>query len=358
MQITVQMLDGSITPFKVRSSITIASLKAKFEPWQPMKGRALLHHDARLDDRATLGSVPGVRNGTILRVDKHVSEAKNRTTGKKTVMSGPPSSAADEDVVDSIEQSGEDEEMSTEDERRISSSNRKRPLRTSAAAVEDFIDDDSFVNPLRGRSLLPGNTSDDSLNMTETNLIISATTPDTIKKEKSISNDIACDQAAAFEAPNLDSILRSLNNNLVPAQETPTGNATTSTHMHRTTSAVPSHQNPFGNDAATFLAGINAAAAANSETERLLPLQLDPEPEAFFSTRRCNACGRACGCNGHSLPPLSNNVLPPPPPPPKERTREEQNDDSPTDSNNINARRPLAKRKPKNWRAEASWTGM
>lgn len=356
MQITVQMLDGSIAPFKVRSSITIASLKAKFEPWQPMKGRALLHHDVRLDDRATLGSVPGVRNGTILRVDKHVSEA-NRTTGKKTVISGPPISAADEDVVDSIEQSGEDEEISTEDERRISSSKRKRPLRTSAAAMRDLVDDDSFVDPLRGRSLLSGDSRDDPVNMTDTNLVTSATTLDTVKQEKRNSDNIAREQAVAFEAPNLDSTLRSLNNTFVPAQETPTGNATASTLMSRTTPAVPPHQNPFGNDDTSFLAGINAAAAANNnETEKILPLQPDAEPEAFLSTGQCNACGRACGCNGHSLPPLSNNV--PPPPPLKERTQEERNDDSPTDSNTINARRPLAKTNPTSRRAEASWTGM
>lgn len=78
-----------------------------------MKGRALLHHDKRPDDCPTLSSVPGVKNGTILRVNKHVSEAKNSITGKKTVMSGPPSSAADEDVVNSIKQSGEDEQVST-----------------------------------------------------------------------------------------------------------------------------------------------------------------------------------------------------------------------------------------------------
>lgn len=352
------MLDGSITPFKVRSSITIASLKAKFEPWQPMKGRALLHHDVRLDDRATLGSVPGVKNGTILRVDKHVSEAKNRTTGKKTVMSGPTSSAADEDVVDSIEQSGEDEAISTEDERRISGSKRKRPLRTSATAVEDFIDDDGFANPLRGMSLLPGDLSDDPLNMTGTNLLTNAITLDTVKQEKRTSDNLSREQAAAFETPNFDPILRPLNNNnFVPAQEAPTGNATASTHTPRTTPAVPSHPNPFGsNNDATFLAGINAtAAAANHEPERPPPLQLDKEPEAFLSTRPCNACGRACGCLGHSFPPLPNNVLPPPPPPPpplKERTQEEHDDASPTDSP-INAR-SLAERNP----AEAGWTGM
>lgn len=324
-----------------------------------MKGRALLHHDVRLDDRATLGSVPGVKNGTILRVDKHVSEAKNRTTGKKTVMSGPTSSAADEDVVDSIEQSGEDEAISTEDERRISGSRRKRPLRTSATAVEDFIDDDGFANPLRGMSLLPGDSSDDPLNMTGTNLLTNAITLDTVKQEKRTSDNLSREQAVAFETPNFDPILRPLNNNnFVPAQEAPTGNATASTHMPRTTTAVPSHQNPLGSDNdATFLAGINAAAAANNESERSQPLKSFAEPEALLSTRQCIACGRACGCVGHSFPPLPNNVLPPPPPPPlKERTQEEQDDASPTDSH-INAR-SLAERNPAGRRAEAGWTGM
>lgn len=353
MQITVQMLDGSITPFKVRSSITIASLKAKMEPWQPMKGRALLHHGVRLDERATLGSVPGVKNGTILSVDKHVPEAKNRKTGKKTVMSGPPSSAVDEDVMDSIEQSGEDKEMSTEDERRISNSKRKRPVRTSAATVEDFIDDDIFTNPLQGRSLLPRDSSDDPLNMTEIDLSNNAEALNTVKKEGTY--DAVREQAVASEIPNTDPTAHSLNTNFVPAQETPTGNATASTHMSRSTPAVSPHQNQFGKDNnTTFLAGINAAAAYN-EPERL-PLQLDAEPEAFLQTRQCNACGRACGCVGRSMPPLLNKALPPLP---KERTQEEIDKHSPTDSNNsINARRPLANRIFKNQRAEASWTGM
>ncbi len=202
MQITVQMLDGSITPFKVRSSITIASLKAKFEPWQPMKGRALLHHDVQLDDRAILGSIPGVKNGTVLRVDKRVSQVKNRSTRKKTVMSGPlEGSAVDEDVFESIETSGNDERTSSENERRISGSKRKRPSRTSTAAMEDLMDDDNIANSLRPKTTFPREMSDDSLNLTDTSLSNSTMALRITKKGK--RGTAAHEQASASEAQEL-----------------------------------------------------------------------------------------------------------------------------------------------------------
>ena len=343
MQITVQMLDGSITPFRVRSSITIASLKAKFEPWQPMRGRALLHHDVRLDDRVTLNSVPGIKNGTILRVDKHVSQVKNKTTGKKTVMSGPASSAVDEDVVESVETSGEEEEISTEDERRISSSKRKRPSTTSAAAAEDSIDDDSIANPLRAKSLLPGESRDNPLNIIDTELSTSEVELRIVKKEK--RDNIAREQAVTLEAPIFDHTLRSLENNITPPQETAAGNATASNYMPRNTAAISFHPSQFGDDHGTLLAGINAAAA--NETERL-PLQLVTGPDQDISTRQCNACGRACGCDG-VLRTTSNSVLPP-------KDRSQNQETAPTNST-INSR-PLAKRNPTSQRTESIWTAM
>lgn len=184
MQITVQMLDKSITLFKVRSTITIASLKAKFEPWQPMKGRALLHHNVQLDDRATLCSVPGIMDGTILRVDKQAPPMKNKTTGKKRVMSGPVRSAVDEDVVESIERSGDNEETSSENEMQILRSKRKRPSRTWAATVEDFIDGYNTANAPQRKALVPGEMSEDSFNMADTDLSNSTMALHIAKKEK------------------------------------------------------------------------------------------------------------------------------------------------------------------------------
>ena len=289
MQITVQMLDGSITPFKVRSSITIASFKNKFEPWQPMKGRALLHHDVRLDDRATLGSIAGVKNGTVLRVDKHVSQVKNRTR-KKTVMSGPASSAVDEDVMDSIETSGEGEQTSSEDEGQISSSKRKRPSRTLAAAV---------ARSLRARSPLPGDMSDDRLNTIDTTLSSSSMALRTVKKEK--RDSAAHEQGAPSEARTLDQRLHS--------PKAPAGAPTASAYFAQDTDLISSHQSIAGDNDTTFLSGINAAAAVD-ETDRQSPSP-ESRPKETVSARQCTTCGRACGCATTPLLP-SNDQVPPP----------------------------------------------
>ena len=330
MQITVQMLDGSITPFKVRSSITIASFKNKFEPWQSMKGRALLHHDVRLDDRATLDSIPGVKNGTILRVDKHVSQVKNRTSRKKTVMSGPASSAVDEDVMESIETSGEGEETTSEDQERISSSKRKRPSRTLAAAV---------ARSLRANSPLTGDMSDDPLNTTDTTLSSSAMALRTVKKEK--TDSAAREQDAAPEARNLGQRLHSPN--------APAGNPTASTHFPQSTELVSSHQSLGGDNDTTFLSGINAAAA--DETNRQSPSR-ESRLKETVSARQCTTCGRACGCGTTPLLPSNETV-----PPPTEHTQRRES--TSTNNSTIDSYRSALERNPASRGSEeSSWTGM
>lgn len=342
MQITVQMLDGSITPFRVRSSITIASLKAKFEPWQPMKGRALLHHDAQLDDRATLDSVPGVKNGTVLRVDKCVSQLKKKTNGKKTMMSGPASSAFDEDVMESIEKSDDDDEISGEDERRMSSSKRRRLSSNSAALMEDLIDDDSTAKSLRERSLSPGDTRNDPLNMTDTGLSNRAMALRIVKKEK--RGSIARQQAIAPEAPNLRHELQAREQNIVLHQGPLTRNATAITHMPKITAAVSTRQTLVEDSDTTFLAGINAAAG---ETDRRL-LESEAQPAQDVPARQCTTCGRACGCaTGPSTGPLS--VMPP-----NERVRGHEY----TSTKGNNNDHLIEKRASTSQRAESSWTGM
>lgn len=299
------MLDGSITPFKVRSSITIASLKAKFEPWQPMKGRALLHHDVRLDDRATLSSIPGIKNGTILRVDQHVSQAKKKSTGKKCVMSGPASLGMDEDVVESIEMSGDDVETSSEDERRISGSKRKRPSRTSSAAREDIIDNDSTVISLRRRGVVSDDLRGDPLNMTGTISTDSPLALRTVKKEKLVTT--AREHTIASEAERLVQRPYALPNAFPPPQEDePAGNATASIHFPTRTAPISSPRNSMDLDDASFLAGIKAAAA--TETARP-PLRSENRPEEHVPAHRCNACGRACRCDRGSST-TSNGVVP------------------------------------------------
>ena len=332
MQITVQMLDGSIAPFKVRSSITIASFKAKFEPWQPMKGRALLHHDVQLDDRATLGSIPGVKNGTVLRVDKQVSQVKNRTSRKKAVMCGPASPAVDEDVMESIETSGEGEETSSEDEKRISSSKRKRPSRTLAAAV---------AISLRARSPLPGDMGDNRPNTTDTTLSSSAMALRTVKKEN--RDSAAHEQGAPSEARNLDQRLHS--------PMTPAGTATATAYFPQRTDLVSSHQSMAGHNDTAFLSGINAAAAVD-ETDRQSPSPKS-RPEEIVVTHQCTTCGRACGCATTPLFP-SNDPVPPPP------TETMQNRGS-TSANNdaVNGHLIALGRNAASGGSEmSSWTGM
>ena len=324
------MLDGSIAPFKVRSSITIASFKAKFEPWQPMKGRALLHHNVRLDDRATLGSIPGVKNGTVLRVDKHASQVKNRTARKKTVMSGPASSAVDEDVLESIETSGEREETSSEDQERISSSKRKRPSRTFAAAV---------ARSVQARSPLSGDMSDDPLNTTDTTLSSNAMALRTVKKER--RDSAAREQSAAPEARNLDQRLH--------FPEAPAANPTASTHFPQSTNLVSSLQSMPGDNNTPFLSGINAAAA--DETDRQSP---SPEsiPVEIVAARQCGTCGRACGCDRTPLLPSNDRVLP--------RTENMQRQGSTSTNNSaIDSHLIVIGRNAASHRSEeSSWTGM
>lgn len=328
MQITVQMLDGSITPFKVRSTITVASFKAKFEPWQPMKGRALLHHDVRLDDRATLGSIPGVKNGTVLRVDKHMSQVKNRTATKKTVMSGPASSAVDEDVMESIETSGEGEETSSEDEERVSSSKRKRPSSIFAAAV---------ARSVRVRSPVPGDMSEDPRNTTDTTLSSSAMALRTVKKEQ--RDGAARDQGADSEARNLDHRLH--------CPKVPAGNPTASAHFPQSTELVSSHQSLTGDNNTPFLSGINAAATEESET--LQPSPISP-PVEIISSLQCGTCRRACGCARTPLVPSHDTV-----PPPTENT---QRRGSTSANNNSTVNGQLIVLGRKGASEASSWTGM
>ena len=334
------MLDGSITPFKVRSSITIASLKGKFEPWQSMKGRALLHHDVRLDDRATLGSIPGVKNGTVLRVDKHVSQVKNRTARKKTVMSGPTNSAVNEDVLESIETSGDGEETSNEDQERISSSERKRPSRTLTAAVD---------RPLQARSPLQSDMIGNFPNTIDTNPSSSAMALRTVKQENRDST--ARDQGAASEARNLDQ-------RLWYSPKAPAGNLTTSSHFPQRTELIPSHQSPARDHNPPFLSGINAAAAAADDDEKTDRQSPSPEsrPAGIIPARQCNACGRACGCDG--TPPLllpSNDTIAPPP----TENAQRRGSSSSTNNGTVNGRLiVLGGNATSQGNEESSWTGM
>ena len=307
-----------------------------------MKGRALLHHDVQLDDRAILGSIPGVKNGTILRVDKCVSQVKKKTTGNKSLMSGPASSAVDEDVMESIEKSDDGEEILSEDERRISSSKRRRLSRNSAAVMKDPIDDDSVANSVRGESLLQGDTSDDPLNTTNTRRSNTAMALRIPKEEK--RDSIARQQAIASEAPNLRHELQTREHNIALRRRPPARTATVSTHIPERAPTVSSHQIMVQNSDATFLTGINAAAG---ETERWL-LQSEEQPAQDVPARPCNTCGRACGCvTVPSTTPIT--VVPP-----KDRMRGQKDASIDGDNNGY----LVAKRTLTSQRAESSWTGM
>ena len=236
----VQMLDGSISPFKVRSTITIASLKAKFEPWQPMKGRALLHHNVQLDDRAVLGFVPGVKNGTILRFDSRVSQVKSKANGKRSMMSGPPDLEEDEDVVESIETSSNDDERSSGNERRLSGSERNLPLRISTAVANEVVDKDNSVNSSQKKRLLLDELSDDPPNMTDTSLSNSAATHHIVKKEK--RKTTSPERAVASEAQHLDQRNYSLTNVFASPSENSPGSPTAGVQMAKTIDIVPSHR--------------------------------------------------------------------------------------------------------------------
>lgn len=343
MQITVQMLDGSIAPFKVRSSITIASLKAKMEPWQSMKGRALLHHDVQLEDRSTLSSVPGIKEGTILRVDKHLSPMKRKTT-KKRVMSGPVSLAVDEDVMESIEDSGDDEEMSGDKDEPLPSSKRKCLSRVSAATVDNFVDDAITSNAPREEALVLDEMSNDSLSVGDTGLSHSVLALRIGRKEK--MKDSAHERALISAPQAQESGHRShfFGNISSPPPAYPDTRLTASAHAPNCTKAPSSRLDLMEDDATTFLAGINAAA---TETEGLPPHSGTRPGDGALSTR-CNACGRACWCIGAPLA-TSNSVMP------AEDTI--QGREAASTSGNLDARLSV-ERYSKDQRAQSVWTGM
>ncbi|KAM0797403.1 hypothetical protein BDR22DRAFT_437755 [Usnea florida] len=343
MQITVQMLDGSIAPFKVRSTITIASLKAKMEPWQSMKGRALLHHGVHLEDRSTLDSVPGIKEGTILRVDKHLSPMKRKTT-KKRVMSGPVSLAVDEDVMESIEESGDDEEMASDKDQPLPSSKRKCLSRAWAATVDDLVDDANTANAPRGKALAPDEMSNDSPDVGDADLSHSILALRIARKEK--MKDSAHERALVSAPQAQNSAHRSHFFGTIskPPSADPVTKPTSSAHTPQSTEDPSSHLNFVEDDATTFLAGINAAAA---ETERLPPHSGTRPGEDALPTR-CNACGRACWCVRVSLS-ASKNVVP------AEDTIQER--EAASTSGKIEARR-IAERFSADQHAESIWTGM
>ena len=306
-----------------------------------MKGRALLHHNVQLDDRAILSSVPGVKDGTILRVDKQVSQVKNKTTGKKTVMSGLARSAVDENVVESIERSGDDEKTSSENERRISSSKRKRPSRTSTAVVGDFIDGDNIANPSRGMALVPDGTSEDPSDIADTNLRKSTVALHLAKKEK---RENKAREQAGILASEAQILGRRLHSTFASPPKNPVESSTASAHIPKTIKAISSHQDVTKDDEAIFLAGIDAAAA---ETERL-PLYFEVGPHEEVSALRCNACRRTCGCGGDPLA-TSNSVVPV-----EEGLRGQEAAFTKSNSNG----HLTANRNSTSQRAESSWTGM
>lgn len=329
------MLDGSVIPFRVRSSITIASLKAKFEPWQPMKGRALLHHDVQLDDRATLDSVPGVKDGTILRVDKELSQAKNKITGKKFVVSGPASSAVDEDVVETIERSSDEEGTSSGNERQVSNSKRKRLSRNSTTGVDGFIDDDDNANSSWGKPLVPDETNEDPSGTADTDVSNSTLTLRISKREKRETTAREQVDIMASDVQILGHPLQTVETIFTSPPENPIGSPAASAYMPKTAGAVLSHQDAMEDYEPTLLAGINAAVAETGRGKDGL-------------ARRCDACGRACGCNGDSLA-TSNSVAPV-----EERTRGQEGA-----STDINGGGYLMSKKSSiSQRAETGWTGM
>ena len=254
-----------------------------------MKGRALLHHDVQLEDRSTLSSVPGIKEGTILRVDKHISPMKRKTT-KKRVMSGPVSLAVDEDVMESIEESGDDEEMSSDKDEPLPSSKRKCLSMASAATVDDFVDDANSANAPRGKALVPDEMSNDFPNVGDTGLSHSILALRIAGKEKMKGN---AHERALISAPQAqESGHRSHFFETIssPPPACPVTRPTASAHAPNSTEGPSSHQDLMEDDATTFLAGINAAA---TETEGLPP-HSETRHEDYALSTRCSACGRAC----------------------------------------------------------------
>lgn len=312
-----------------------------------MKGRALLHHSVQLDDRATLCSVPGVKNGTILRVDKQVSQVKSKPTGKKTVMSGPASSAVDDDVMESIEMSGDDEETSSGNERRLSTSKRKRASKTSADDLEVFNDDDddNIGNTPQVQALVPGETMIDSLSLADTNLSSRGMALRMAKKEKRQNTAHGQAGVLASNAQNLDHRLDTLENTFAPPLEKAVESPTAGAHVpFKTEEVVSPHQDVIEDDDASFLDEIYAAAAGTENP----PPQPEAGPGEYVSARRCDACRRTCGCGGDALA-VSDNVAPL-----EERIRGQEA--ASTNSNSYayrTVRRSFTSKRP-----EFSWTGM
>lgn len=253
-----------------------------------MKGRALLHHDVQLDDRATLNSVPGIKDGTILRVDKQLSPVKSKSNGKK-VMSGPATSAVDEDVMDSIENSGDDKEISSEGEWDTNEGERKRRSLTSLATMEDVIDDDEMTDSPWGND--PPNTADTNFNNSAIPLRIT-------KHEKSQSAPRDQSDILTSQPQNFTQGLHTPNNPFAPPPQNPANSSTTRAQTSQNPAAVSSHQDLMEDVDSTFLAGINNAAAIELDRP---PLHPETGPEDAVSARRCGACGRACGCGRHAL---------------------------------------------------------
>ncbi|CAD6570831.1 MAG: hypothetical protein ASARMPREDX12_003953 [Alectoria sarmentosa] len=340
-QITIQMLDGSIAPFKVRSSITIASLKAKFEPWQPMKGRALLHHSVELDDRATLGSVPGVKDGTILRVDKQVLEAKKKNLGRKKTMSGPANLAVDEDVLESIEMSGENEETSSENEKRLSNSKKNRGSKTSAAMVENFIDDDNIEYAPRVKTQVSGGMNVGFLSLADPKPSNRGMALHIAEWETEHNTAREQDDNSASEAQNSSDRLDSFKNIFAWPPKNP---ATASAHMPVINEALSSHRDLTEDNEARFLVGVISAAAEMEE----LPLQSESAPGNAISSGRCDACGRACRCGGGPLAKSSSLA------PMEDMVGREQVASANGGWNGP----PIVKRNSTSQCVESSWTGM
>ena len=269
-----------------------------------MKGRALLHHDVQLEDRSTLSSVPGIKEGTILRVDKHLSPMKRKTT-KKRVMSGPVSLAVDEDVMESIEESGDDEEMSSDKDQPLPSSKRKCLSRASAATVDDFIDDANTANAPRGKALVLDEMSNDSPTVGDTGLRHSMLALRIARKET--MKDSAHERALISVPQAQESGHRShfFENISSRPSAYPVTRPTASARAPSSTEGTSSYGDFMEDTATTFLAGINAAA---TETERLPP-HSGTRPEEDVLSTRCNACGRACWCVGAPLS-TSDSVVP------------------------------------------------
>ena len=308
-----------------------------------MKGRALLHHDVQLKDHSTLCSVPGIKEGTILRVDKHVSPMKKKTT-KKRMMTGPVSLAVDEDVMESIEESGDDEEMSSDKDPEIPSSKRKCLSGASAATVDHFVDDANNANTPRGNAPVPDEMGNESPDVGDTGLSHSILALRIARKEKTKGDALERALILAPQAQKSGHRSHFFENTSGPPSASPVTRSTASAHAPNSTDGPSSHWDFMENDETAFLAGINAAA---TETERMPP-HSETRPEGDVSSTRCNACGRACWCAGAALA-ASNCVVP------AEETV--QGREAASTSGNIDARLS-AKRYSADQRAESIWTGM